>query len=293
MQGRGNNKFHLRLLEKVPLFLLSMASCAVTFYAQKGGGAVGALSNYGIALNSGNALISYVAYLAKTVWPSNLSIIYPFSADAVTTLKVTLSALLLLVITLAALRERYRRPWLAFGWFWYLLTLLPVIGFVRIGVHSMADRYTYLPLIGVFIIIAWGGAEMSASFRGGKSAFALLFCIVALFLMTVTMQQVRLWRDSLTLFEHARAVSQEDATICTNIGVAYSKIHDTKNAIAFLNYAIKINPQYAEAHYNLGLIYLGFGVKEKTLREYNVLTQLNSGYAAELFKMIKFMGWNE
>ncbi len=279
------------LLEKAPFFLLSIASCIVTFYAQKSGGAVGSLSISEVALNAGNALISYGAYLVKTVWPSDLAIIYPFTADTVTALKAALSALLMIVITTIAARERSRRPWLAFGWFWYVVTMAPVIGFVRIGVHSMADRYTYLPLIGIFIIIAWGAEELSTSFRNGKVLIPLTFCIVLVSLMAVTAQQVRYWQNSLTLFEHARAVTQENATTCTNIGIAYTKINDFKYAITFLNYAISINPQYAEAHYNLGMIYLGFGLKEETIGEYNALIQLNSGHAAELYKFIRFMGW--
>lgn len=289
IQNRDNKTSRHIFLEKAPLFFLSIASCVITFYAQKSGGAVG--SSSGIALNTGNALISYVAYLIKTVWPSELAIIYPFNADTVTALKVTLSALLMIVITIIAIRERSRRPWLAFGWFWYVITLVPVIGFVRIGVHSMADRYTYLPLIGIFIIIAWGAEELSASFRTGKTVIALLFCAVFVSLMTVTMQQVRFWQNSITLFEHSRTVTRENATICTNLGIAYSEINDSKKAITFLGYAIRIDPQYAEAHYNLGLIYLGFGLKEQTLREYEALIRLNSGYADQLNKYISFMGW--
>ena len=154
------------LQEKVPFAVLSVSSAVVTWLAQKQGGAM--VHRGPFLTDAAGALVGYVSYLLKTVWPARLAVFYPYVAEPLWLGALALAAIV--AISILAVRYAKTYPWLAFGWFWYLITLLPVIGFIRVGGQALADRYTYIPLVGLFIILVWGGGEMAGRWRNGLPA---------------------------------------------------------------------------------------------------------------------------
>ena len=159
------------IVEKMPLFLLTFASCVVTLLAQKLGGAMEGGISFFARLN--NAMVAYITYLGKTIWPTHLSVLYPHPGETLAIWKGGLSALALLSVSFICIRLMKKAPYFAFGWFWYVGTLIPVIGILQVGAQSMADRYTYMPLIGIFCLIVWGVSDFfpNTKFRT-KSALA-------------------------------------------------------------------------------------------------------------------------
>mgnify|MGYP002634074871 CR=1 FL=1 len=242
------------ILEKVPLFVLVTATSVVTVMAQKGGGALRSadfISNYsGIA----NALVSYLEYLEKMIWPRELAVFYPHPGNTLPLWKVLLCALVLVAITTQVVRGIRRVPYLAVGWFWYLGTLVPVIGIVQVGEQAMADRYMYVPLIGIFIVIAWGLPELM---KNGKHRllFVLAGALVPL-LIILTWVQVSHWKNSITLFEHAISVNESESLsfvlVHNNLGHALATENRHEEAASQFLQAIKINPRYSKAYNNLG-----------------------------------------
>ena len=250
----------LRLvLEKLPFFALAAASCVVTFIAQRGAGAVHSLETMSLGFRIANALISYVRYVGKMVWPAKLAVFYPPPAEW-PALWVALAALGLAGVSALALRLARRAPWLAFGWFWYVVTLLPVIGLVQVGQQAMADRYTYIPLIGLSVVAVWGGADLAC--RWARRAPALLAaCAVAALAAcgVLTWRQTGFWRDSTSLFEHALAVTRDNFVAHNNRGVVL--LNEGKLAAAQQHFteAVRIKPNYPEGLGNLALCRLKEG----------------------------------
>ena len=156
------------LLEKVPLFVMAAASSVVTVVVQRAGGAVGSFEHFPLWARAGNALVAYVHYLGVLFWPTNLAVFYPHPGTSLSSWKVIGATFLLVVVSAAVVVLRRAAPFLLVGWFWYLITLLPVIGLVQVGLQGMADRYTYIPFVGLFIAIAWGGAEVSVDLAPGN-----------------------------------------------------------------------------------------------------------------------------
>ncbi len=163
----GAQAFRL-LLEKTPMFVLAAVSSVVTFIVQKSGGAVGALETYPFKIRMANALLSYVIYLKKMIWPQNLAVFYPHPGQSLPMWQAAGAGLLLVVVSIAVIRAGRRYPYLPVGWLWYVGTLVPVIGLVQVGDQAMADRYTYVSLIGLFIVVAWGVPDVARSWRYGK-----------------------------------------------------------------------------------------------------------------------------
>jgi protein O-mannosyl-transferase len=265
-----------RLLEKTPLFVLAAAVSVITVVAQQRAGAIGTLTSTPVSYRVGNALVSYVTYLRKTVWPSDLAVFYP----AVSTLEVTTAALaaaVLAAITALALRERARRPYLLVGWLWYLGTLVPVLGLVRQGDQAMADRFTYLPLIGIFIAVAWS-VESLVSLRrrpllGAAAALSLAAC------MLLTARQLRHWESSITLFTHAlavtRAVTRDNPVAHTNLGAALALRGHVDEAMAHYREAIAIAPGNAATHLSLGLAHARLGDLDAAIASYREAIRLD------------------
>lgn len=148
------------IAEKVPLLVLSLCSSAIAIFAQKGGGALANLQTFPLGIRLANSLVAYVVYLYKTIWPQSLAVFYPHPGDSLSAWQVVGATLLLAVITFFVLMVGKRVPFIPVGWFWYVVTLIPVIGLVQVGSHAMADRYTYVPLIGIFILITWGVSDL-------------------------------------------------------------------------------------------------------------------------------------
>ncbi len=187
-----------------------MVSSVVTFFVQKSSGAVSSLAQAPLTVRLENAAVSYVAYLAKMFWPANLALIYPYHPD-IGSGKLAFAVLLLAGVTALVLGPARRFRFLATGWGWYLVTLLPVIGLVQAGPQAMADRYTYVPLIGVFIALVWGGALMVERWRQAKIPAVFVAIGILAACATATARQLRYWTDTRTLCEHTLRVTSDNA----------------------------------------------------------------------------------
>jgi len=253
--GRLRDRTSLKqvLLEKIPLFILVAASSIVTYWAQQTSGAVQPLERFPFAVRFWNALISYWRYLGKTFWPEGLAVYYPHPGNAVSVGWGLVAGLSLLMVSLLILKAARSRPYLAVGWLWYVGTLVPVIGLVQVGEQAMADRYTYLPLIGISVILAWGLTDLVAG-RTGKRLLAVAAPVALALSAVATFYQTRLWRDSVSLFEHALRVTRENALAQINLGVALLNLGRYPEATSHLKEAVRIHPGSAEAHAALGVV---------------------------------------
>lgn len=241
----------LRLaLEKLPFFALSVASAAVTFVAQKN--AVQPFDRIPIEIRTVNAMVSYVGYLRKMFWPVNLAIPYPYSSHWSFWLFWLSVAMFAGAIVFVFWYGR-RFSFLITGWFWYLGMLVPVIGLVQVGAQSMADRYTYLPLIGVFIVLVWGAGELIKSWRLPKQIIWSMAMLILAALMARTLDQLRFWQNTETLFRHTTAVTKGNAIAYYSLGEYYSGKGRLDEAMDDYRKAIQIRPNYDDALNNLGV----------------------------------------
>jgi tetratricopeptide (TPR) repeat protein len=232
------------VLEKLPFFILAGASSVVTFLAQKSGGAVVGLQNFPPSARLANAAISYTSYLAKTIWPDSLAVFYPFSGPLPSWAIV--AAVVLCAFSASAILLAKKAPFYFVGWFWFFGTLVPVIGIVQVGSQAMADRYTYLPLVGVFVVIAWAfydlvGRWTPATLRAGVGAAVLAACVA------LTALQLRHWKNSETLFDHAARVTRGNALAHFHLGYVLEADGKKSDSLTHYAEAIRINPGFIEA----------------------------------------------
>jgi tetratricopeptide (TPR) repeat protein len=254
-EGRfGRVSLARAFLEKTPMFALAVAASVVTFLVQQHGGAVQSLETLTFQERIANALVTYLRYVGHTIWPGGLSIYYPFKHD-LPVWQWAGAAVILLGVTVAALVWRRQRPFFIAGWLWYLGTLVPVIGLVQVGTQAMADRYTYLPLVGLFIATVWGANEavqrmprMKVPFFAAGGA-ALTVCAV------LTVVQVGYWHDSISLFKHAIAVTRDNSLAHVNLGEAYDRLGRTAEAKEEFTQALKIDPDSPSTINGLGEVY--------------------------------------
>ena len=240
--------------EKAPFFALSAASCVVTVIAQEKGAALSSFAGAaGVSVESriSNALVSYVWYLAKLLWPSHLTVIYPF-VRVWPMERVLLAAALLLVLTGVALWQGRRRPYLPVGWLWYLGTLIPVIGLVKVGAQSIADRYTYIPAIGLFIVLAWGVADLTAGWRKRTPVLAAAAAAVLVAYAVTAGAQILCWQDTESLFRHALAVTRDNYIAYNNLGLYVAEHGELELGKKYYRLAIEIAPNYAPPRNSLG-----------------------------------------
>jgi len=266
------------LWEKLPLLALSAASSAVTFLVQRSWGAVPSLEQVSLTLRIENALVAYVTYIRKMFWPADLSVFYPLPSDFPIWRPLLAGFLLLLVSAFAVARRRHL-PFVAVGWFWYLGTLVPVIGLLQVGAQAMADRYTYVPLIGLFIVIAWSIPDpgpFSRSLRPLVGATATAACLA---LGLCAWRQVGTWRNSMTLFEHALRVDPNDYLAHGSLGLALSREGRIDEAIEHYLVALRINPNHSMTANNLGLALAAKGRLQEAVAYYRRAIQLNPGNA--------------
>jgi len=258
-------------LEKTPLFALAFASCVVTYVVQQTGGAVRTAEQYPILVRVGNAIVSYVAYIGKMLWPARLSIFYPHPGALPAWLVIS-CAVLLAGATYGAVRAARTRPYLTVGWLWYVVTLIPVIGLVQVGRQAMADRYTYVPLIGLFIIVAWGVPDLFArvigSVRVRNVALAAAGAVVVIACAKATWVEVGYWRDPVTIFEHALRSTRGHYAVHYLLADALSDTGKPDEAVSHLEQAIKANPEFAPAYVNLGMIRLQQGRPDQAIDYY-------------------------
>lgn len=206
--------------EKVPLLVLAVISSLGAFYSQKTEALVVSLADLPFSARINNALVSYVSYMGKTVWPMHLAVYYPHPGNTLPLWESLGAALVLVVLSCAIFRKALKYPYLLVGWLWFLGTLVPVIGLVQVGGQSMADRYTYIPLIGLFIMLAWGLPDLLAKWRCPKLLMPMISGSMILICATCAWFQVRVWRDAVSLFERAVNETSDNALAQINLGVA-------------------------------------------------------------------------
>ncbi len=240
------------IIEKIPLFVLSAASSVITYAIQKSSGAVAPMEVVPLDARIANALVSYVGYISKLIYPSGLCVLYPHPGRSLPLRQVITAFLILICITAYVIYAGRRRRYLAAGWLWYLGTLVPVSGLVQVGAQAMADRYSYLPSIGLFIMVGYGAAEVFSKRRHLKIIAAILSGLVIAALVLCTRIQVRYWQNSLTLFERAIAVTKDNYKMHSELATLLKDQNRFGEAISHYRMAVEIVPNDAEAHYWLG-----------------------------------------
>jgi tetratricopeptide (TPR) repeat protein len=265
------------VLEKLPLFALVAASCVITFIAQHRGGAMRLTENLDFSQRLANALVVYVVYAGRMAWPADMAVFYPYAVRPPS--QAVLAAILLVTVTVLVLWHLRRRPYLAVGWFWYLGTLVPVIGLVQVGGQAMADRFTYLPLVGLFIAVAWGAAEWASGRRWRAWGVAAGAVLVVIACMAASARQLQYWTDSETLDRHALSVTEDNVMIHDNLGVCLFSMGRYEESAEEHEAALRIDPGYVGAHNNLGLALVKLGRLDDAKRHYNEALRLKPDYA--------------
>ena len=281
LKGRGvlqRKSVALHLVwEKTPLFALAAASSVVTFLVQKSAGAVGSFTLYPIDVRITNALVSYVDYIGTMFYPSHLTVLYPHPG-MLPWWQILGSSLFLACIFILAIIAVKRYPWFAFGWLWYIGTLVPVIGLVQVGSQAMSDRYTYVPLIGIFIIVAWGIPELLSGWRNRKIGLPTMAVACLLVLMTTTWFQVRYWANSVTLFEHALNVVDNKHLAHYNLGLALVYQGKIDDAYSHFLVSLEAYPNLAKAHNNIGIALVRKGKLEEAIGHFRGALRIKPDY---------------
>ncbi len=261
--------------EKIPLFVVAGGACAMTIIAHQslvGTPSIDPLFSEKLF----NALVSFISYIRKMLWPVNLSVFYPFPSE-IPPWKVAGAVLLLIVATTGAFMTTKRYPYLIIGWLWYLGMLVPVIGLVQVGPFGMADRFTYIPLIGLFIIISWGVPELIGESRYGKPGLSIAAIIILISLMMMTRAQVRHWTNSITLYKHAVKVTGKNWLAQYNLGNALSAEGRFSEAIEHYRMAVPIHYNPAKPHNNMGLALAALGRFDEAVFHYKAAIRIDPG----------------
>ena len=286
------------IVEKLPLVGLAAAASVVTLIAQAETGALRSLAAHSIPVRIENAAVSYATYLWMTAWPRRLGILYPHPGGSLSLALVAVSAAALVAVTAIAVALRRSRPYLLVGWLWYVGTLVPVIGLVQAGEQAMADRFTYVPLVGIFVALAW----MLPSGARAARVLAMAVAIVLALLVVRTRDQLGFWRDSVTLYEHALTLNERNPTVHGNLGAVLIERGEPERAkphlqacieqtgtcpegrqnlagillaegrpdeaIALLRQALALRPEMADAHYNLGNALVDLGREAEAIESF-------------------------
>jgi protein O-mannosyl-transferase len=262
-----------RLGEKLPFFVAAAAFCVIALYSQSAGGAMTA--PFPFATRWRNAVCAYVAYLEKAGYPINLAVYYPHQGYAIGWANLALAALVLLAVTAAALACVRRYPFLIVGWFWYLGTLVPMIGLVQIGSQQMADRYTYFPLIGVFLAAVWLLAELAPVRFLRQRVLPLAGVAWLVLLASIAFSQVSYWHDSVTLLRHAQSCTPDNSTVHEFLGSALLGENNLEEAVTEFQAAIRLAGPYAPLHSDLASALEALGRKDEALEQYRMTAELD------------------
>ena len=284
--------FHIPvvILDKMPFLIISVIVGTITIMAQDYQGALSGLDSNPLLVSVQNAVVSYAAYLWKTVFPVGLSPFYPQTDDRIVAWKVLLSSGVLVIVSVWVILQRKKRPYNVTGWCLYLVTLLPVIGIVRVGYHAMADRYTYFPLLGIFLMTAWTLPSLCQERFGvlHKHLTTLLLCSLSVFI-GITWVQIGYWRNTQTLFERALRVTNDNWLAHNNLGVVYMERGELRKAVEHFTMAVSIRPATVEAYCNLGYSYARLGERTEAIAHFSRAIRANPHYVpsylgfAELF----------
>lgn len=266
------------VIEKLPLFALVTASSVVTFLVQQEGGAVSGIERISVMMRMSNVLVSYVGYIVNMITPTGLAVLYPFP-ESIPVWKPVAAALLLMAFTVAAVRAREKFAYVSVGWFWYLGTLVPVIGIVQVGTQAMADRYTYIPLIGLFIILVWGAYDLLGRHSSRKAPMvAIAFMIIAA-LTAASWMQSRHWQNSHALWTRALDVTENNSRAHNKMGIVLADLGQQEKAITHYRRALKISPGFAKGYNNLGNALVATGQPGEALAYFEHAITLKPDYA--------------
>jgi len=270
--------------EKIPLFTIATASCLITIYAQQHGGAIHSLADSPLTSRTGNALLAYLGYLGKTLWPWDLAILYPFLTE-IPLAKTVAAGIMLAAITLLVILFRKRHPYLFVGWFWYICSLVPVIGIVRVGQQAMADRYTYLPLIGIFIALVFGAVELTSQWEYRRAILLSVTVVILSLSAFISWRQLSYWRNNETLYAHTLAVTSDNYLIHNNIGFALDAEGKLDEALYHYNETIRIAPWYAKAYLNRGITLRKKGQLNEAMVSVREAIKLNPDFTAAYIEL--------
>ncbi len=286
---KGVRNCGLMIYEKLPLFGLSFLCGSIAIYTQNYFGAVETLESFSSFDRITNALVSYGQYLINTVWPARLAVYYPHPAGSLPLWKPYFAGFVLTLITIWTFGKRTTRPYLVVGWAWYLISLIPVIGLIQIGTQARADRYTYMPLIGIFLAIVWWSSDLASEFN----VHAVIRSVVSIFLVSslsfLTTYQLRYWKNSVTLFERAMEVTEPNRVALINLGEAYSSIGDSERAEICYRNALALNPNDPKVLYNLGKLMEDNGDSITAASLYKNVLALNSEYTKAAINLAGLM----
>lgn len=266
------------ILEKVPLLALVVGVSIATVVAEGRAGALKPMVSYALDVRLGNALVSYILYIGKMFWPVNLAVFYPHPG-LWPIWAVALSLLFLGIVSFLSIFLLQKYPYFAVGWFWYLGTLVPVIGLVQVGSHAMADRYTYIPLIGLFIAIVWGSVDLCRKLRCPIVILRMLAVFTIIILCIGTYIQTRYWENAITLFNHALDVTKDNYIAHNNLGAALERHGDSAAAVAQFGEALRIMPKYIEANFNMGVALANHGNFSQATNFYLRALKIKPGFA--------------
>jgi len=237
------------------------------------------LALYPLHLRIVNALVSYASYIGKMVWPVNLAVVYPYP-EVFPAWQIWAACLMLSGMTYLALKNWKSKPWLLVGWFWYLGTLAPVIGMVQSGTQAMADRYTYVPLIGMFIVLTWGLSDLMEQYRLKHIVFAIIATLIVGLSIAVSWNQVGYWKNSITLFEHTLDVTKNNYVAHNNLGHRLLELGKIDEARKHFTDSIEINPEFEIAQLNLGLAFARQGNLDQAIKHYTKALQIKPYYTS-------------
>ena len=277
--GDGKSPILKAVMEKTPLFVISLFSCVITVMAQQEAGAISTLEIVPFKLRIANGLVSFVAYMGKMIWPQDLAVFYPHPGSDLQIWKPVAAGLFLLIVSTVALWVAHRCRYVLVGWLWYLGSLVPVIGLVQVGEQAMADRYTYVPLIGLFIVVVWGFADLVKRWRSSRWVASVTAAVMVLALIAGSWLQVAHWKNSVKLFKHALDVTRNNYVAHYTLGNALAQQRNLTGAIFHYNKALQINPKFAEAHNNLGNALAQQRNLTGAISHYNKALQINPDHA--------------
>jgi len=277
-QGSQWQIFYRLVWEKIPLFGLSVISCIITLLIEaKGAGS--SLERLPLKIRIANVPIAYLTYLGKTIWPINLAVFYPHPGNKLAMWQGAVAGLVLVGIFILILRPARNYKYLLVGWLWFVGTLIPVIGLVQVGDQAMADRYTYLPSIGIFIIIAWDIPELVAKWQSRRIILAISAGIVLAGMLICTRTQVRHWQNSFTLLEHAIKVTKDNDRMHYCLGLELQLLGRFDEAIGKFRQALQIKPNFSEAYNGLGTISCTQGKLDEAISYFHQALQINPDLA--------------
>jgi Flp pilus assembly protein TadD len=280
----------LRLVrEKTPFFVLAALASVVAWVAQRQEGAMASSASLALGARSGNALISYCRYLGKMFWPRDLGVFYPHPGHWPLG-KVLAAGALLLSVSAILWGQRRRYPFLLVGWLWFCGTLVPVIGLAQVGVQALADRYTYIPSVGLLVLAVWGAHELARGWQYGVIALSVAACAAIALCLDLTRQQLGYWKDSEALFRHALEVTANNPTARNNLGVALEKRGQTDEAFRQYQEAIRLEPGYAKARINLGNALAKKGEIDKAISQYQEAVRLRPDDADAYYNLGNALG---